>query len=297
MSATETNGLVARAADTLVPANMSIGAMERAIAMGDLSKMDAGERLAYVGAICKAVGLNPLTRPIEYVTLQGKITLYANKGCAEQLRQIHGISIEIVDRRHESGCVTVRVKGTTRDGRQDESLGAVPLVDGAKGEAVANAWMKAETKAKRRVTLSLVGLGILDVSELDTVEARQAAPAAPSHAPRPGAADLNAALGIKKVVNTAAEPMSVPTETESDPEPEPSQAVEQPQSPAIPECPADFGDATGWRQAMVEAIAAKGSKDAAKAFDKGLAANGCTSYLATTPDQRRQMWARLHGGT
>jgi hypothetical protein len=44
----------------------------------------------------------------------------------------------------------------------------VPVTN-LKGEALANAFMKAETKAKRRATLSICGLGILDESELDTM--------------------------------------------------------------------------------------------------------------------------------
>jgi hypothetical protein len=39
-----------------------------------------------------------------------------------------------------------------------------------KGDALANALMKAETKAKRRVTLSIAGLGWLDETELETVK-------------------------------------------------------------------------------------------------------------------------------
>lgn len=35
---------------------------------------------------------------------------------------------------------------------------------------MANALMKAETKAKRRVTLSICGLGLLDESEIDTMK-------------------------------------------------------------------------------------------------------------------------------
>jgi hypothetical protein len=38
-----------------------------------------------------------------------------------------------------------------------------------KGDALANALMKCETKAKRRVTLSLAGLGWLDETELETI--------------------------------------------------------------------------------------------------------------------------------
>jgi hypothetical protein len=38
-----------------------------------------------------------------------------------------------------------------------------------KGDALANALMRAETKAKRRVTLSLAGLGWLDETEIVTI--------------------------------------------------------------------------------------------------------------------------------
>jgi hypothetical protein len=44
----------------------------------------------------------------------------------------------------------------------------VPLGN-LRGEALANALMRAETKAKRRVTLSIAGLGWLDETELDTM--------------------------------------------------------------------------------------------------------------------------------
>jgi hypothetical protein len=62
--------------------------------------------------------------------------------------------------------VTARAKDRT--GREDESTGAVPLGN-LKGDALANALMKAETKAKRRVTLSIAGLGWLDETELETI--------------------------------------------------------------------------------------------------------------------------------
>jgi hypothetical protein len=42
-----------------------------------------------------------------------------------------------------------------------------------KGETKANAMMKAETKAKRRLTLSMAGLGMLDESEIDSINGAQ----------------------------------------------------------------------------------------------------------------------------
>src|SRR5262249_26019891 len=55
---------------------------------------------------------------------------------------------------------------TLPDGRQDESIGGVSL-EGLKGESRSNAMMKAETKAKRRGTLSIFGLGVPDEKERD----------------------------------------------------------------------------------------------------------------------------------
>jgi hypothetical protein len=41
-----------------------------------------------------------------------------------------------------------------------------------KGDSLCNALMKGETKAKRRVTLSIAGLGWLDETELETIPQR-----------------------------------------------------------------------------------------------------------------------------
>ena len=118
--------------------------------------------------MCQSLGLNPLSKPFEYLTLNGKLRLYALRDCADQLRRIHGISIYIVNRERVSDLYIVTAHAKDRQGREDESTGAVPLGH-LKGDALANALMKAETKAKRRVTLSLAGLGWLDETELATI--------------------------------------------------------------------------------------------------------------------------------
>lgn len=64
--------------------------------------------------------------------------------------------------------MVVTARAQTIDGRDDESTGAVSI-QGLKGEALANAIMKSETKAKRRVTLSICGLSGLDESEIDSI--------------------------------------------------------------------------------------------------------------------------------
>jgi hypothetical protein len=142
--------------------------VEKVVIGGDLSDLDAAQRAEYYGAVCRSLGLNPLTKPFEYLTLNGKLRLYALRDCADQLRRLHGISIYIANRERLSDVYVVTARAKDRQGREDESTGAVPLGN-LKGDALANALMKAETKAKRRVTLSIAGLGWLDETELDTI--------------------------------------------------------------------------------------------------------------------------------
>ncbi len=141
---------------------------ELVIMQGDLSRLSPEERLSYVKNVCASLGLNPLTRPFDYHTFQNKMVLYARKDCAEQLRKIHGVSITNMQVDLIDGLYVVRVTAKDKDGKEDMATGAV-TIEGLKGEAKANAMLKAETKAKRRVTLSICGLGILDESELESV--------------------------------------------------------------------------------------------------------------------------------
>jgi len=149
--------------------------MESVIVRGDLAKLQPEERAKYYSTVCQSIGLNPLTKPFEYITLNGKLTLYARKDATDQLRSLRGVSVVIVSRERVEDVYVVTARATTSDGRSDESIGAV-AIGNAKGEALANALMKAETKAKRRVTLSICGLGLLDETEIETIPGAQPGP-------------------------------------------------------------------------------------------------------------------------
>lgn len=139
------------------------------VTRGDISGLQPGQKAAYYSQLCQRVGLDPATAPFQPLKLNGKEILYATKGAAEQLRNLHKISITIVAREKLDDVYYVTARATMQDGRTDESRGAVTIA-GLKGDNLANAVMKAETKAKRRVTLSIVGLGMLDESELETIQ-------------------------------------------------------------------------------------------------------------------------------
>ena len=148
--------------------NDKAAVLEQVVINGDLSKLSPADRVKYYKAVCESLGLNPLTKPFDYIQLNGKLTLYARRDAADQLRKIHGISVTITSREQVGDIYVVQAKAVDREGRTDEAIGAVSIA-GLKGDALANAMMKAETKAKRRVTLSLAGLGWLDETEMETI--------------------------------------------------------------------------------------------------------------------------------
>lgn len=149
---------------------------EKALLQNDLSKLSAEERKSLYWEICESTGLNPSTQPLEYIYLNGDLTLYANKTAAAQLRDNRGISITELEEEQKWGLFIVRAYAQTADGRTDVDEGSVAL-NGQSGEALANVRMKAITKAKRRVTLSISGMGFLDKTEVSDVpdRAKQAA--------------------------------------------------------------------------------------------------------------------------
>ena len=165
--------------------------VEAVIAKGDLAQLTPGERVRYYLATCESLGLNPLTKPFDYLELDGKLVLYATKTCSEQLRTSRNVSLRIVSREKVEDVYIVLAHAELPDGRTDESVGVVSLVkeDGEwkvaqsgkryfvgngtykplRGTELANAMMRCETKAKRRVTLSICGLGWTDESEIETI--------------------------------------------------------------------------------------------------------------------------------
>ena len=142
--------------------------LEQVVVGGDLKGLSPAQRVTYYKQVCESVGLNPLTKPFDYITLNNRLTLYAKRDCTDQLRDKKGVSLSKPDVQFSEGLCIVAITATDRNGRTDSEIGAV-AIEGLKGEARANAIMKAITKAKRRVTLSLCGLGWLDESEVDSI--------------------------------------------------------------------------------------------------------------------------------
>ncbi len=135
---------------------------------GDISKLTPQQKVEYYREFCERLGLDPLSQPFKLLRLNGREVLYCDRTGAQQLNKIHKVSHEIKARETVSGCYVVTAQATTPDNRHTESIGAVPI-DNLRGDSLCNAMMKAETKAKRRATLDLLGLGILDETETETI--------------------------------------------------------------------------------------------------------------------------------
>lgn len=135
---------------------------------GDISGLSQTQKVEYYQSVCERVGLDPATQPFQLLRLNGKEVLYCSKAGAEQLTKVHKISHEIKERQTVSEVHIVYVRASLPDGRFNDSSGAVSIA-GLRGDGLANAFMKAETKAKRRATLSILGLGMLDETEIETI--------------------------------------------------------------------------------------------------------------------------------
>ena len=132
-----------------------------------IKQADPEQRVGYYKAVCTSLNLNPLTKPFSYITLNGKLTLYANKDAADQLRNLKNISIDKPEITFQEDWIIVTVVGYDGTGRKDSDVGVVNKKD-MRGD-FGNALMKAVTKAKRRLTLSICGLGMLDETEIETI--------------------------------------------------------------------------------------------------------------------------------
>lgn len=154
----------------IVATQNKISAHELALVQNDLSKLNPTERLQLYNKTCESLGLNPLTMPFGYLEFRGgKLSLYAKKDATDQLRKIHGVSVEIVSKEIVNDNYVVIARAKDSEGRVDEDMGSVSIKN-LSGENLGNAMMKAITKAKRRVTLSICGLGLLDETETETIK-------------------------------------------------------------------------------------------------------------------------------
>lgn len=156
---------------TSQPAELSQDIVEALVLDGDLGKMRPAQRVAYYVHRCRMLGIDPGEQPFQLIKLNGKLTLYATKTCANALTRANRLSVEIKRTTFEGSLVIVEARASDPSGRFADDVGVIDLDKESLSKA--NALMKCATKAKRRAILALVGLGLLDVSEVEDIRGAQ----------------------------------------------------------------------------------------------------------------------------
>ena len=131
---------------------------------GDVSGLTPVQLTHLVVRMCEDMGLNPDTQPFQVLQQGSKHILYATRNATDQLARIHNVTRIIVDgpKLGKVGSVSAwycKCRATLPNGRSEESTAWVVDAD-------INSPMKCETKAKRRATLAILGLGISSEDEL-----------------------------------------------------------------------------------------------------------------------------------
>ena len=146
----------------------------------NLSGLTKEQQVQYVSYRCHKAGLDVAGHPFDLITNKdGKTVIYANKEAAAQLNQLRSLSPVVSKEEFLMGETIYKVTyKVTENGRSTEDCGAVGLVKIKKGvqgqpdearkmspDEVADAIMKAHTKAKRRAILTHCGIGTNDADE------------------------------------------------------------------------------------------------------------------------------------
>jgi hypothetical protein len=155
---------------------LDVKVAESMVIRGDVSGLGPSQRIALYLATCRELGLNPKAQPFTFLKLNGKEVMYAGRGCTDQLARLHHVTREMIDGPKVIDLAGTKLvyavaKATLPGGRFETATATVPLVDPV------NVLMKCETKAKRRATLALLGLAMLDEMELETIPASVQEPA------------------------------------------------------------------------------------------------------------------------
>lgn len=149
--------------------------VESMVLRGDISALTAEERAKFYVQMCGALGISAASQPLAVLRLNGKEVLYVTRGATDQLAAIHRLNRRIVDGPRVIDLAGTKLvlavcEATHPNGRVETATATVPLTDHV------NVLMKCETKAKRRATLSILGLGMLDETEIETIPARDQQP-------------------------------------------------------------------------------------------------------------------------
>lgn len=162
------SNLVKSGSSAIITKNLDETLLAKIALSGNLAYLSESDRLVYYFSYCRQLGLNPLSRPFDYIS-EGegdklKISLYPNTIAASQLRDSRNVSTRIIREEIllDGEVYSVLVEARMGD-RTEEATGKVGIKldkhgKPLSGEAKAKLMKKAESQARRRATLAIVGL-------------------------------------------------------------------------------------------------------------------------------------------
>ena len=113
--------------DVAVRVDLSPGLIQQVILEGNLIGLSNDQRVEYYDKFCDHVGLDPITRPFDFITHKGRMTLYANKSASDQLRKKFKVSITNVSKEIVNDTCVITVTGQMGE-REINSQGTETMV-------------------------------------------------------------------------------------------------------------------------------------------------------------------------
>ena len=191
---------------------------------GNLDPLTPELRVEYYRLMCEHMKLDPVSTPLQYIRLSGKLVLYAKKEAAMQLGKVHNISLTVVSTEVSTvGNVStfdVLARATAPDGTVQDDIGSVVITP----NNIDNDKKKAVTQAKRRAVLAITGYGMLDESEVTGLAGSQ-----------PVVVDPNTGEIIEEGSVVPERPVQQAPRQQAPRQQAPAPVQQQPQDPNLPE--------------------------------------------------------------
>lgn len=152
---------------TLANQEDASGALAHVLGTGDLYQLTNGQRVAHYLNLCTSLGLNPLSRPFQWIEFKegenspAVLTLYFKPSGAAQMLRNHRVSVHYPRKEIVGELFVCEAHGQAPDGRKGVGTKYVPLTNKygkLSGNRLANAFMSAESGALRRLALNMFGL-------------------------------------------------------------------------------------------------------------------------------------------
>ncbi|MEZ4410081.1 MAG: hypothetical protein R3A52_26935 [Polyangiales bacterium] len=134
----------------------------------DLGSLTPLGREGFYRLVCARAGLDPATRPFAMLRAGGRWTLCAREGVTDALATLHGVTVEITQGPRwielaGASLVHAVARATRPDGRAESAHATVPW------RSPSEAARRCEVRARRRAVLTVLGLAVLDASEIDAI--------------------------------------------------------------------------------------------------------------------------------